>query len=345
MTQQKFWRITLDTNPDFCNLNCIMCEDHSLYGDSRETRKQQGRIRPQMDKDLLEETIREAVTLGVTEVIPSTMGEPLLYPHFDLILDLCKELNLKLNLTTNGTFPCRKKDHCVEYWAQRIIPICNDVKISWNGASESIQQKIMGTSLDIHIDKACRFISIRDKIATSIDHYCSMTMQLTFMRSNLNEIPKMVALAIELGFDRIKGHQLWSHFPELEKQSLHNNLDWAQQWNAVVTECQTLVRAHTKTTGKAFNLDNFHPLDIRQSEKNNVEGNCPFLGKEIWVGPTGQINVCCAPDQQRKSLGDFGNLNQTSLSSMLSSDAYSHLSKNYLEFELCQECRMRRPDV
>jgi MoaA/NifB/PqqE/SkfB family radical SAM enzyme len=298
-----------------------------------------------MDKDLLEETIREAATLGVTEVIPSTMGEPLLYPHFDLILDLCKELNLKLNLTTNGTFPCRKKENCVEYWAQRVVPICNDVKISWNGASESIQQKIMGTSIDTHIDKARRFVAIRDKMATSTDHYCSMTMQLPFMRHNLSEIPKMVALAIELGFDRIKGHQLWPHFPELEEQSLHNNLDWAKQWNVVVTECQTLVNTHIKTTGKIFNLDNFHPLNISQSKKTNVEGNCPFLGKEIWVDPTGRINVCCAPDQQRKSLGDFGNLNKTSLSSMLSSEAYSYLRENYLEFKLCQECRMRRPDA
>jgi len=346
MSQQKFWRITLDTNPDFCNLNCIMCEDHSPYGDSRETRKKQGRIRPQMDRHLLEKTIREAAILGVKEVIPSTMGEPLLYPHFNLILELCKELGLKLNLTTNGTFPCRQKDHCVEYWAQQIVPICNDVKISWNGASESVQHQIMGTSLNTHIKKARRFIAIRDNISSSTGHYCSMTMQLTFMRSNLYEIPKMLELAIELGFDRIKGHQLWAHFTELEKQSLHNNLDWAERWNMVITECQSIVNAHSKATGKNFILDNFYPLELNKIENTEeVEGSCPFLGKEIWVDPSGQINVCCAPDQQRKSLGNFGNLTQTTLFNMLSSDAYSHLKENYLKFKLCQQCRMRRPDA
>ena len=25
------WRITFDTNPDDCNLHCIMCEDHWPY--------------------------------------------------------------------------------------------------------------------------------------------------------------------------------------------------------------------------------------------------------------------------------------------------------------------------
>jgi hypothetical protein len=27
------WRITFDTNPDDCNLHCIMCEEHSPYSD------------------------------------------------------------------------------------------------------------------------------------------------------------------------------------------------------------------------------------------------------------------------------------------------------------------------
>lgn len=33
------------------------------------------------------------------------MGEPLLYEHFEGILHLCERYGVKLNLTTNGTFP------------------------------------------------------------------------------------------------------------------------------------------------------------------------------------------------------------------------------------------------
>jgi MoaA/NifB/PqqE/SkfB family radical SAM enzyme len=33
------------------------------------------------------------------------MGEPLLYEHFEGILELCRRYGVKLNLTTNGTFP------------------------------------------------------------------------------------------------------------------------------------------------------------------------------------------------------------------------------------------------
>lgn len=33
------WRITFDTNPDDCNLRCMMCEEHSIYSKLQEERK------------------------------------------------------------------------------------------------------------------------------------------------------------------------------------------------------------------------------------------------------------------------------------------------------------------
>ena len=87
-----------------------------------------------------------AAEMGVTALIPSTLGEPLLYRNFDLILDLCEELDLKINLTTNGTFPSPEKEKNVEYWAKRITPIGSDVKISWNGATAKTQEQIMPRS-------------------------------------------------------------------------------------------------------------------------------------------------------------------------------------------------------
>lgn len=282
MSKTDFWRITLDTNPDTCNLNCIMCEDHSPYADSAKVRKQQGRLRSNMDKAMLERIIRDAAKMGIKEVIPSTMGEPLLYRHFDVFLDLCHELGLSLNLTTNGTFPSPVKHQNVEYWASRIVPIGSDVKISWNGASEETHRKIMlGAQLSEHIDNAKRFIAVRDKWADS--HYCSMTMQLTFLRSNIEEIPAMLDLAIELGFDRIKGHQLWAHFDEITNENLRNDIIFAERWNQVVHHCQQRVKAHNKNALRPFKLENFAELHLDNLDDIAPNGHCPFLGKEIWI--------------------------------------------------------------
>ncbi|MFT6914784.1 MAG: MoaA/NifB/PqqE/SkfB family radical SAM enzyme [Motiliproteus sp.] len=344
MSKSKFWRITLDTNPDNCNLSCVMCEDHSPFSKDRKTRKAEGRLRPMMSRTLLEKVIREAAAMGIREIIPSTMGEPLLYPHFDLFLDLCHELNLSLNLTTNGTFPSREKHQSVEYWAKRVVPIGSDVKISWNGANDATQKAIMqGAPLQTHIDNARRFIEVRDSLSTI--NYCSVTMQLTFMRSNLNEIPDLLELALELGFDRIKGHQLWAHFPELEKESLRNDIRYAARWNEIVIHCKKRVAEHHEAGGKLFRLDNFFELTLDNLDDIVPDGTCPFLGQEIWVDPTGRLNVCCAPDQQRKTLGDFGYLTDSSLASLVQSPAYVELTQQYQQNPLCKKCNMRRPNA
>ena len=93
------WRITFDTNPDLCNIRCIMCEGFSEYNKDR---IHQNRL---MDFNLIEKVVKNTINYGLREIIPSTMGEPLLYPDFEKIIDLVKKYNLKLNLTTNVTFP------------------------------------------------------------------------------------------------------------------------------------------------------------------------------------------------------------------------------------------------
>ncbi len=338
MTSLK--RLTIDTNPDQCNLNCIMCEDHSPYSDSKNIRKEKGLLRKNMDPELIPILIKEASELGVSEVIPSTMGEPLLYAYFDLIVEECKKNKILLNLTTNGTFPKTKKYKSVTDWAELIIPNSSDVKISWNGASTEIQNKIMfNSNLENHIKNAEEFIRVRDSVFKNTGHRCSVTMQLTFLKSNLEEIPEMVRLAQKLGFDRIKGHQLWTHFEEIQGEAITSDFELRNRWNEVVLTCEEIAQ---KENSKTIKLDNFNPLKVSTEKKVFPDGDCPFLGKELWVNPQGILNVCCAPDQQRKSLGDFGVFPQTSLKQLLNGKEYRNLIRNYKSYSLCNQCNMRK---
>ena len=132
------WRITFDTNPDDCNLRCIMCEDHSPYSTTQPDRRKAGLPKRRMDIGLIRRVLEEARGTPLREIIPSTMGEPLLYRHMDEIIDLCVEYGVMLNLTTNGTFP--KKG--ARAWAERIVPVTSDVKISWTGSTKEPQEKI-----------------------------------------------------------------------------------------------------------------------------------------------------------------------------------------------------------
>ncbi|MFV9923304.1 MAG: glycosyltransferase, partial [Rickettsia conorii subsp. raoultii] len=133
------WRITFDTNPDYCNYACIMCECFSPYSKVKENKKAEG-IKPKiMPIATIRKVIQEAAGTPLREIIPSTMGEPLMYKHFNEIINICHEYGLKLNLTTNGSFPAKG----AQKWAELLVPILSDIKISWNGASKEVNEKIM----------------------------------------------------------------------------------------------------------------------------------------------------------------------------------------------------------
>ena len=68
-----------------------MCEGFSKHIVEENTK----RSKSQMSSNLIEKIVKEAVDLGeLQEIIPSTMGEPLLYKNFDVFIDLCKKITL-----------------------------------------------------------------------------------------------------------------------------------------------------------------------------------------------------------------------------------------------------------
>ena len=203
------WRITFDTNPDICNMRCVMCEEHSPHRPLQVARRKEGRPRRLMLIDLLRRVVADAAAHGLRESIPSTMGEPLLYQHFEDILALCSEHGVRLNLTTNGTFPRLG----AQGWAERIVPLASDVKISWNGATKAIQEAIMVvTRWEKVLANVRDFIAVRDAHAAGGGHRCRVTFELTFMEANVAEFAAIVRPAADLGVDRVKGHHLMDAF-------------------------------------------------------------------------------------------------------------------------------------
>lgn len=333
------WRITFDTNPDDCNLRCLMCEDHSPYSSVQSDRRAAGLPKRRMDIDLIRRTLADAAGNGLREIIPSTMGEPLLYRHIDEIIDLCAEYGVKLNLTTNGTFPGRG----ARAWAERIVPVGSDVKVSWNGAAGETQERVMlGSQWDRGLANVRDFIAVRDAHAAAGGNRCRVTFQLTFMEINHAELPDVVELAAELGVDRVKGHHLWVHTKQMREQSLRRSPDAIARWNRTAADAYRASERRRLPDGSRVQLDNIFPLDVAGSDIA-PGGECPFLGEEAWVASDGRFNPCCAPDALRRTLGDFGNLNDRSLPEIWASEAYRELRANYMTRRLCQGCNMRRP--
>jgi MoaA/NifB/PqqE/SkfB family radical SAM enzyme len=185
---------------------------------------------------------------------------------------------VKLNLTTNGTFPKLGASE----WAKKIVPVTSDVKISWNGASKKTHEKIMlGSNWEKALSNIKTFISIRDEHARQGGNRCRVTFQMTFLESNINELPDIVRLAIQLGVDRLKGHHLWAHFGEIKDESMRRDMNAIRRWNAAVQVAHQIVMEHPLSNGRSLLLENIYPLDEEYKDDIAPGGQCPFLGKGV----------------------------------------------------------------
>ncbi|HYW10283.1 MAG TPA: glycosyltransferase [Longimicrobium sp.] len=334
------WRITFDTNPDECNLRCIMCEEHSPHSDRQRERESAGRPRRRMPLELLRRVLEDSRDTPLREIIPSTMGEPLVYRHFDELVELCMEQGLLMNLTTNGTFPRRG----AREWALRLVPILSDVKISWNGATRDTHEAVMlGTRWERVLENLRVFVAERDAHARAGGHRARVTLQLTFLQSNVHELADIVRLAASLGVDRVKGHHLWAHFDAIRPLSMRRSPDSIARWNEAVHDARRAADAQPRADGRPVLLENFHLLDPGAVANMAPGTHCPFLGREAWVSAEGRFDPCCAPDVQRRTLGEFGDLNLMGIQDVWNGDAYRRLRESYAGHPLCQGCNMRQP--
>ena len=332
------WRVTFDTNPDDCNLGCLMCEEHSPLKGRNADGEAQDRSLRRMPFELIERVVGELAGNGLEEVIPSTMGEPLLYRHMDGLIDLCLHHGVRLNLTTNGTFPGRG----ARAWAGRIVPVASDVKISWNGASAGTQERIMpGSPWPQRLADLETFLEVRDRHARDGGHRCTVTLQATFMEHNVEDLPDIVKLAARRGIDRVKGHHVWTHYPELEAVSMRRNPEAIARWNRVVEEARWVCREHPLPDGGQVRLENFDLLDDGATEDLTPGGACPFLGREAWINTEGRFDPCCAPDDLRRTLGSFGTVDGVGFMALWNGVSYRELLRTYREHPLCVACNMR----
>lgn len=202
---------------------------------------------------------------------------------------------------------------------------------------------MIGATWEHVLDNARQFIAVRDAHHAAGGNRCRVTFQLTFLESNVSELADIVRLAIELGVDRVKGHHLWAHFDAIKEQSMRRSPEAIARWNAAVQEARAAAAERTLPGGQHILLENLFLLDSEAVTDLVPGGPCPFLGQEAWVSATGRFDPCCAPDAQRRGLGEFGNLHETGLMEIWNGTPYRELVASYRSRTLCLSCNMRRP--
>ena len=260
-------RITLLTNPDVCNLRCPLC-----FLNQRKRAFGMGEMKI--------ETARRAIDRyagmgplspdGLREVIPSTMGEPLLYTYFGELLDYCRTRHLPLNLTTNGTFP--------GFWGTdagmaRLLDACSDIKVScmaFDGAA--FDEMMPGFSFDRWRENVLRLLHLWRQGKGTV------SLQVTLSKMLASKAVEILSWAESVGIRRIK-------------------------WNLPV------FLSMDSTLRKAYGLDLSAVRELREilvSKKVRCEGSlffdggekCRFLGEEVWVLPDGTEETCPNPERR-----------------------------------------------
>ena len=253
------------------------------------------------------------------EVIPSTMGEPLLYSRFDELLELCESLGIPLNLTTNGTFPGKwVREECLA----KLLCACSDIKVSylaseqfggWKANVEKlvrVRDKLRGNAdYSEAADADCADV---DACCTKVDcaravnakcagiaksRIATVSLQVTLHKKNLQKVPELVEWASAIGIDRIKWNPVV--FLSIAPRELREmyGIDSTQLQN-LRDELQTELRSQKlKHEGSLF-FDRSAGL----CPVGGKCGACPFAD-EVWVWPDGHEDHCPNPERRFGAYG------------------------------------------
>jgi len=239
------------------------------------------------------------------EVIPSTMGEPLLYSHFDELLELCRALGIPLNLTTNGTFPGKwGSDAAMEL----LLRSCSDIKVSYLASEQFDGWKA----------KVEKLVRVRDRLReyaesagnagvkcaeTAESRVATVSLQVTLHKKNLQDVPELVSWASAIGVDRIK----WNKVVLLSTVSQE------------LREMYALNDAQLESLRDEFRSGEFSASNVKHEGslffKNSADlcavggkcESCPFAD-EVWVWPDGHEDHCPNPERRYVIPGMTGNL-------------------------------------
>lgn len=274
----------------------------------------------------------------LVEVIPSTLGEPLLWPGLPALLWRCATLGLRVNLTTNGTFPGLGPSA----WAEALVPVSRDIKISWNGATAETAEAIMpGLSFERAVEAVRAVAAVRDRHARAGGARCTLSFQVTVQERNVGEVPALVRLGARLGIDRVKLNQLQVRTPALAPLSLRRSPEAIERWNRAVEAA----RAEAEAAGRAgapVALENAVTLRPDPDDPAPL-GPCPFVGREAWVHWDGRLAPCPHPAAERGELGDLGSVRAAPLGALWEGAALRRFVEGYEAHPVCRACSFRRP--
>ncbi|MBI4773438.1 MAG: SPASM domain-containing protein [Deltaproteobacteria bacterium] len=192
-----------------CNLRCRMCAQANAG-------PKQG---PQHIDYALFHDISEQVFPFADLFSPSVSGEPLMTKRFPEILRQADRFGLKVEINTNAML-------LDEARVNMLLPSLGMLIVSFDGATKDTFESIrIGADYETVLGNVERFARARDKMPGECRPVLGMNCVL--MRRNVFELPEMVNLACDLGFDCLTVHHMFPFSADTRKESLVHYMELA----------------------------------------------------------------------------------------------------------------------
>lgn len=297
-----------------CNYKCIMCIEW----------------RREAESDLPPETIEKlGDILPFAKTLYVTGGEPLMYPHLDMLFETAHKAECGLTMVTNGALLTdRNIERILRHGLFR-------VKFSLDAATQKTYAKIRGGNLQ----KVLRNISrlAEAKRANNIN-WPMLEVGFVAMRSNILELPKFVTMAAGIGINHINVSYGVAHVKEMIPESLF----------FMQREADRIMTAAREIAGKV-GISIALPQSLFNGESGAsacASGGCgsdvceePWRSMFLWPG--GSMSMCCGGG------GDTGNLNDATFTEVWNHKtrvAARKLVNTDHPPAQCLACRTRRQD-
>lgn len=260
-----------------CNYKCIMCMEW----------------RRKEEHDLPPETIEKlGDILPFAKTLYVTGGEPLMYPHLDMLFATAREAKCGLTMVTNGALLNDKN----------IARVLNNglfrVKFSLDAATQATYAKIRGGNLQ----KVLRNISklAEAKRAHGID-WPMLEVGFVAMRSNILELPKFVAMAAGVGINHVNVSYSVAHVEEMIPESLYFMQKEADQIMTVAKDVAEKVGVSIALPPSLFKGGGAKGASC--SGNGCTPSVCEDPWRSVFLWPEGRMSMCCGGG------GNTGNLN------------------------------------
>jgi MoaA/NifB/PqqE/SkfB family radical SAM enzyme len=248
---------------DMCNLGCKHCP--RTYDDSIDL----DQLDPDTVKDMIDEVSPETAKIQVS----AGLGEPLLYNGIFDVIEYAKSNNMRVRMMSNATVLDEEK-------ANRLLDLDIDhLAISLDGATPETYQKIrVGADFENVISNIDRFCTLRDERDNTVQTQLSPVL---FVGENLEELPRFIKLAHEIGVHKIGFNDLIPS-PEMEGIST-KNLDTATD-----EELQRVDEIFEETQQLAAELG----VDLKLPTDEDVSA-CTEPWHMLTVTTQGKVRPCC----------------------------------------------------